>query len=397
MGAEIPEGPFAFKSSQKAMPLTELEQMIVLSSMAGSTSWHYTISYNDALRSQLPSYSGSPAGRTFPSAAGFHTSDLFFTDDNGMYYFSTRDFHPPSADFRGKHEELEKHITTHKKRIRKLSNERLYLPRQAPYMDAHNTWIANHDGSTLVMPVTDLAQHTLAGIWYYSLEGRPIFDDIAKKSIPGLEKFKNIIPDASKNVVPLSYFEMLCMAEIASEISMSCYAGALTLQAMGLGGWAFDGIDWMAILGASGDPKIPGFGFRYDASERWAIPNITGIPGVFEAYCPPKYRNMAEAVEALSERKYGQGGVYNEGTPGAWKDSAKIRKSAHQASHEFKDCVALQAQYIYDTYGKFPATTPSVFAFMYLQAHHLDLGFYDYYFKPSAYLNTHLEHMKNWH
>ena len=34
------------------------------------------------------------------------------------------------------------------------------------------------------------------------------------------------------------------------------------LQAMGLGGWAFDGMDWMAILGASGDPKIPGFGFR---------------------------------------------------------------------------------------------------------------------------------------
>jgi hypothetical protein len=77
VGAEILEGPLAFKSNQKPIPLTELEQMLLLTSMGGSTGWHYTISYNDADRSQLPSYSAGPAGRTFPSAAGFHTSDLF--------------------------------------------------------------------------------------------------------------------------------------------------------------------------------------------------------------------------------------------------------------------------------------------------------------------------------
>src|SRR5215211_7717277 len=114
VGAEIPEGPLAFKSNQKHIPLTELEQMLVLTSMAGSTGWHYTISYNETDRSQLPSYIAGPAGRTFPSAAGFHTSDLFFTDDNGTYYFSTRDFHPPSEDYRGKQGQLENHIAEHK-------------------------------------------------------------------------------------------------------------------------------------------------------------------------------------------------------------------------------------------------------------------------------------------
>ena len=54
-------------------------------------------------------------------------------------------------------------------------------------------------------------------------------------------------------------------------------------------------------------------------------------------------------------------------------------------SEEFKDCVALQAQYIYDTFGKFPATVPSIFVITYLQAHHLDLEFY----RPGAYLETH--------
>jgi hypothetical protein len=303
---------------------------------------------------------------------------------------------PPSEDYRGKPDQLENHLAEHRSRIRKLSDKRLYIPKETPYMDPHNTWIANHEGSTLVLPVADLAQHILGAIWYYALDGRVIYDDIAKKPIPGLEKFPNVIADPNK-IVPLSFLETMAVAECSAEISMSCYAGALMLQAIGLGSWTFDGMDWMVVLGASGDPKIPGFGFSYDMNERWAVPNITGLQGVFEAYCPPHYRNMSEAIEALAKRKYGEGGVYNEGTPGAWKDSSNVRKSAHHASQDFKDCVAVQAQYIYDTYGKFPATVPSIFAFMYLQAHHLDLSFYDRYFKPGAYLPTHGEHMKNWH
>ena len=51
----------------------------------------------------------------------------------------------------------------------------------------------------------------------------------------------------------------------------------------------------------------------------------------------------------------------------------------------------------YDTYGKFPATIPSIFSLIYVQAQHLDLDFYDRYFKPGAYLTTHKEHMKKWH
>ena len=107
---------------------------------------------------------------------------------------------------------------------------------------------------------------------------------------------------------------------------------------------------------------------------------------------------MRHATEALTRRKFGEGGDYNPNTPGAWIDSAKVRKSASRYTEEFKCCVALQAQYIYDTYGKFPATVQSIFCFMYVQAHHLDIDFYDNYFKPgSSYLITHKEHMKRWH
>jgi hypothetical protein len=32
-----------------------------------------------------------------------------------------------------------------------------------------------------------------------------------------------------------------------------------------------------------------------------------------------------------------------------------------------------------------------------VQAHHLDLEFYDRFFRQGAYLRTHAEHMQRWH
>ena len=54
------------------------------------------------------------------------------TKDNGTYYFPTRDFHPPSENYHGKREQLENFLEAHKKRIRKLSDKRLYIPKETP-------------------------------------------------------------------------------------------------------------------------------------------------------------------------------------------------------------------------------------------------------------------------
>lgn len=394
MGAEIPDGLLAFKSKHKPIPLSELEQLLVLSTMGGVTGWHFAIMRHKKYAPYLSNYCNSPSGRTFPSAAGFATSEFFYTDDNGTYFFPTRDFHPPQDIMDGK-VDLQQFLAAHKSRIRKISNKRLYTPREEPYMEGHNTWIANHDGSTLVIPVGDLAQHTLSGILYYTVNHFAIFDDIAKKQIPGLDKYESIID--TKNPIPLTYLEQYSISELTTELSTSCYVGMLLLQAMGLGGWLYHGIDRHTVLGATGDPNIPGLRFRYDTDDRWSIPNPTGLPGIFEAFCPPHYKNMREAIEALVKRKFGKGGVYNIETPGPWRDSAKVRGSANPVTEKVKDCAALQAQYIYDTYGKFPATIPSIFLLTYLQAQHIDLEFYDHYFKSGAYLLTHKNHMRKWH
>jgi hypothetical protein len=253
----------------------------------------------------------------------------------------------------------------------------------------------NLPGSLLAFPVGDLAQHTLAGMMFLTQNGYCLTDDVNGRPIPGIEKFRGLVD--VDDPFPLTFFDQYMLAEITAELATSCYAGVLVLQAMGLGGWMFDGIDRFSMLGASGDPDIPGLGFRYDEDERWSVPNPTGREGVFEAFCPPHHPDMHAAVDALVERKFGKGGPHHADTPGAWTESALVRSSAQMHDERFRECVAIQAQYLYDTFGKFPATVPSLMILNYLQAHHLDLDFYDQKLRPGSYLETHARHMTTWH
>jgi hypothetical protein len=319
----------------------------------------------------------------------------FFTDDEGVYVLDTRD--APALCERGEDGSLDLEAVCNalKSRARKIRDGRLGLPPEVPYTEAHNTWVVNHPGTLLVIPVGDLAQHLLLNLCYMLQNGLVLRDDIHRRPIPGIEKFKHLVD--VNNTWNLTFVEQWSLGELTTELATSCYAGALMLQAMGLGGWMFNGVDAFSVLGASENAQVPGLGFRYDTDERWPYPNPTGLKGVMEGFCPPHFANMRDAVEAVCRRKFGPGGPFHPETPGPWKDSPKVRSAAQVHSEEFRECVAMQAQYILDTFGKFPGTVPSIFLITYLQAHHLDLEFYDQFFKPGAYLKTHAEHMARWH
>ena len=135
LGAEIPDGALAFKSKHKPMPLSEIEQLLVLSSMGGVTGWHFAIMRHARYAPKLSNYCGSPVGRTFPSAAGFITSELFFTDDDGTYFFPTRDFHPEIEIHDGKID-LHEFLAVHKKRIKNyLINDCTFLAQNPIWKD----------------------------------------------------------------------------------------------------------------------------------------------------------------------------------------------------------------------------------------------------------------------
>lgn len=391
LGASIPSGELSYTSRSGPMPLSTLERGVVLTAVSGTTGWHYAIPFNARYAPDLPNYAGSAWGRTFPSAAGFHTSEVFFTDDSGTYLLPGRDGPEEAVLDQGP----SRYLKEQDERMVRLSDRRMHLPPRDEHVEPHNHWCVNRPGSLLIIPVADAAQHMLLALCYLVQNGFGIEDDINGQAVPGLERFDDLV--APGRVYPLSVLEQQVVGECAAEVSTACFAGMLMLQAMGLGGWMFDGLNPLSVLGARGDPEVPGLRFRYDTDERWPVPNPTGLPGVFEGHAPPHFPDMRAAVEHVVERKFGPGGPFNASTPGAWKDSARVRGSARRHDERFIDCVSTMAQYVLDRFGRFPATVPTMWTQVYLQAHHLDLEFYDAHFRPGAYLATHARHMERWH
>ena len=59
LGDEIPDGPLAYRSRHEPVPLTDLERMLVLSAMGGTTGWHFSITRHAR-------YAASITGRLTP-------------------------------------------------------------------------------------------------------------------------------------------------------------------------------------------------------------------------------------------------------------------------------------------------------------------------------------------
>jgi hypothetical protein len=361
--------------------------------MTGNTGWNYLIPHHPTLPAHMPAYPAAAGGRAHAAAAGIHTSELFYTDDNGTYLFRTRDLPAlvePAADGTIA---LDSWLNAHRPCVQKLSDKRLHLPPNC--MDAHNAWCANVPGSTLLMPVADLAQHLIGVLCFMVQNGGCLYDNVHNERIPGIAQFRHLVDIA--NPAPLTQLEQNSLIMVTAELTTASQNGILLLQAMGLGGWLFTGLDMYAVLGASTDPAVPGFGFHTVTNPAWPVPNVTGLPGLYEGFCPPHFADMRAAVDAFVARKFGPGGPFHPETPGPWQESAQIRGAITPHDDEFKACVAHMAQFVYDRFGKFPATVPTIFAGPYLQAHHLDLDFYDQHFAPGAYLQSHREHMAIWH
>ena len=388
VGGRIPAGALAYTSRRPVQPLSDVERALLVSVTGGVTGWNFGITHNPSYAPFLPNYSGSATGRTFPSAAGFHTSQLFFTDDTGTYLLPSRDEHPREVD------SIEEWISQTAESYVRISDTRLELPREEPHMEGHNIWIGNHPGSLLAFPVADLAEHLMENLWFFAANGYPIVDDINGRNIPGLERFSSL-PHAD-DPIPLSFVEQYTLTESSAELAIAANNGVLALQAIGLGGWTYDGLNRLSVLGGSGDPNAPGLGFVADDDGRWPFPNVTGLPGYFETLSPPHVPSVAAGVDKLVARKYGPGGPFHPDTQGPWSDTPKVRASALPPDG-IQEVVTVAASYIYDAFGKLPGTVPTVHVLMYLQAQHLDVDFYDEFFGAGAYLPTHAEHQARWH
>ncbi len=398
-GMSLPGGPLAYTSQHEPLPLDELERALLVGAATGVTGWNFGIPYTINEDASLSNYSLRLTGRTVPSAATIGTSELFFTDDAGIFVTRTRDLTPAKLREFESSDDITRIIGASRAATRQIAPGRLALPRAAPHYDEHNIWNSNLPGSALFMPVGDVGQQLLALLAMYVSNGYTLYDDYGGCLGGRLEPFIRscVISDEPQLRFTLSHIEQVAYSTVAMELALICQNIVLMMQAIGLGGWMYSGIFPYSALGAFAEEGVPGLGFRFVRRADWSMPNPIGLDGVYKSLCPPYVSDMYEAAHKLARRKFAPGGTYDPASGGPFRHNSEIMATARPYTQAQIDCIGEMAQHVYSTYGRFPARYPTILLRIYAQAHHLELEFYDQFFEEGAYLQSHAEHMQVWH
>lgn len=398
LGMEIPSGPLAYTSGKPATPLSGTEQMLLVAAATGVSGWSYGIPFGPQTPEAHAEFALRFTGRTAPTAAGLGTPALFFTDDSGCYCTRTRDTKPDRMqELNAGEEDLDRIVSVCRENTVRIREDRLDLPSAPPHILPPNLWWVNKPGSTLFMPLGDAAEVCLGIMALMIRHGVMLVDHETGEPAGDLAPFvkSGLLHDTKR--FPLSELQATVYESVTMESAFKGHNIVLMLQAMGLGGLFFNGIDDLSVMGANAATGVTGLGFRFVKDERWVMPNPVGLDGVYEALCPPNYSDMFAATETFVERKFGDSGAYDPREAGPWRESGRVKSSVEPYSRDFVNCMGVIAQYVYEKYGKFPGIRSTVMMPGFVQAHHIDTEFYDSHYKDGAYLRSHAEHMKNWH
>ena len=100
LGMEIKEGTLKHKSEHKPVPLTELEEAFLIWAGTGMTG----MSLGDLPRTGI-SWLFQWTGRSWPCSCNSHSTELFYTNDDGVYMVKLHDAMPGPGEtsiFNGK-------------------------------------------------------------------------------------------------------------------------------------------------------------------------------------------------------------------------------------------------------------------------------------------------------
>jgi hypothetical protein len=108
---------------------------------------------------------------------------------------------------------------------------------------------------------------------------------------------------------------------------------------------------------------------------------------------------MDKAVDDIVARKYGPTGCLtpNFGGLTPLKNFSCVTDNVTQYDPRAIELTKDFCNYVYETYGRFPATVDSVQMPVTITLTHLDLDFYDKYYPPQAITDAYRNHLKVWH
>ncbi|AQZ65854.1 unnamed protein product [[Actinomadura] parvosata subsp. kistnae] len=422
-GASVPAGSMSYRSPHPPMPLTELEEalLIALTGCSGLTMPDRPFEDPRDGDPIMAKPNLTMAGRTAGSPDNAQGTHFFMINDTGTYYLRKL---PPAAALPFTAEALIERARQAKVRVLSHRLDVAEGRRDFPaYLDA-NRFLSNLPGSTIFLPVVDLSHQYINCLMFLLTQpegARPTFVDDRNLYRPaGVAKWvKNgfLNPDVK---VPLGAMGTM-RVQIEADLLMQNLM--LTADAMGLGAWIHGTIHPQIMLG---DPKFSraygrmlGFDFvtpRFRLADvlRWHVPlpryatlrshpvglRVNGEQ-LIRAACPPNFPSMEAAVDHVVRAKFGPGGIYTDEATFAriYKGDYGRRYLAEASAYEQEviDCARDVCVYIHETHGRFPAHADAIHVpGIWLQTHHVETEYYERFFADGT-TDAHRRHDARWH
>lgn len=406
LGVKLPKDDFFdYETKKEPVPLTEVELALLCWAGAGT---------NGLMRNDLSFAQGACThpwfeGRVYPSPCAVWYYHLIFCNDDGIFLYRP---HVPTkiVEIEGQ-PDMAVIFRAFREGLVQLSDRQMQVPENSPAVSFINKPFAFKPGVTTFFPICDVtAEYLNLYLLNADDDKRRLWDDELGKPA-GIQKW---IDNGylTGGIMPMSFAEYRTM--LACYTSCGCIIQNLTLAAaaMGLGGHPMTGVTMPMLMGAT--PVMRGLGFRF-ASDKKGNPYPVGIDGVIESHLPP-YMSMDEAVEDVWNMKYKPGsGCYSpavkEGDeviytgfdpkPRAlyrpFKDVERYCSLARVQKPEAVQVAKDAANYVYDTYGRFPKTVDPIIAGAIVGVSHIDVDFYDRYQVQGSVWPEQREHFSGWH
>jgi hypothetical protein len=393
LGMEIDQGPLSYTSPYSPIPLTELEEALLLIAGTGLSG----LNLGDIDPTMGADAMVQWTARTWPSSCSNHGTELFFTNDDGLYFLDMWNQMPEPGEIStisGKPIEAQVDYIIELARRAKvvLEPNRAQLPTGLPGLFVFNHWNANQPGTSLFLPVSNMTLEYINLLFiYFSPEYRfCLVDEQADYAPAGLQGWiekGRIDPTRQMGLVEI---EQRVLSMQVVEQAFICQNLNMALQCLGLGGWTYTGYIARFVLGGV---DVPGLGFTFaDAKRGPSVP--VGRDGIYQAFCPPYYTDMGEAVDAYLETKWAQ---YGADKPKSYLEPDRIISQIQRPDAETIQVVKDYCNYVHDTYGRFPAHIDPMYQRLCCQAQHVDPDFYAEFYPPGALTDQHLDHFRRWH
>lgn len=408
LGMKIPAGPLAYESQHQARPLTEEEEAALVFAASGVTG-HALADLCYAKGGGGGIMAGLVA-RTVSSGDGLQTVALTVINDQGAWLVR-RPRELPSGEIAGLIElgrrgEL---VELYRCSRVQICDQRPKTPTEPLFNINANRWSAHAAGSTCFLPVNDLTFMYVNGLLEILNEetGAFILDERNHFLPAGLGKFArrrggHLEDDPSRGrVATVRQVEQFVTEFVTIEQGMMLQNLGLMAQAIGLGGFsnfANHEFGWLQALGFRmeqmpanryvGAGWLPSLAMKL-LKRNPVIPYPVGLEHngevLLKPFCPPYYKNMAEAVRAVAEIKYGANGIFRSEKQGsAWKEHKKVVNQVPAFSEAAIAAATAHCEYLWDRYGRFPVYMPPYRTVLNFQACHLDVEFYDKFYRSEA-------------